>query len=1095
MPNTTSKQSPVTLYCRSCPRSTKSKAYKGTLYHNSYPSPKITSRSLTLHIRYSSKHGCLDHYRNNGLVEGDKYDYSTSLLVGPTQSTICHTTSQLGLTLTGNGPVPNLPSQSPLTTSYHVPLTSRMHLTLNQQVIHQAFQPRINRATIQSHISVEQAISVPGHVNNNYSSDEDNDFPNNPFDTGVDEGHDVVLNPPDQPPAIGTKVNKLNDRKLTQSVQYGESTLSGQLASEIGLMMIIAKHKLPLNIFNIIHKWAQTCQSRDDFSFSDNAPPRKRQKIFREIREDLGLPGLEFQPHLINWLPDDKPIQVYVRSFSDAIYSLLTNQNIMREENLSFPDSTSPLSPTHNPPLSDKTEISELHHGQWWTASWKEACDPNLREILVPIVLYMDGISLDTHGRLTLTPLNMTLGIFNVATRAKPEAWETIYFHPDTDFESARHSKKPTPHQSLQNLHKGVEKALESFKEEMDTGLLWDYLPFNGQYWKVKMKFAIAYVIGDTELHDKLCGKYGSRTAGVSKLCRHCNCPTSCITHPAEQQNATLWKPSDFCAFPDDSRANLKQYFKDISHHHINNAFHPLNFGSFNPHGIHLATPGECLHMHQLGAAKRAVESFNQLIQGKVPWDPDNCRGGGGVAAYEKMGYMAQRYGAFLSRQSDRNFPRSKSNKQLLHHCKKNGGDYAGVLISLLIAIVSKQGKQFLSNHPNLNDQFFKKEVLVLELILSMEEFLKHGKITKSDLTLLPKTMIYFINAINSTCKRAGMGTQLIKNHLYFHIPKYIAMWGPPTGWDSAPSESHHKTEIKAPSKNTQRNASTLIYQTAVRQTEYRDLLRATTHYQMNNNGSPSHNDIRPKVAGAMFNITKDAQGQATMEWKGTQNKSKPFFPQDVLQFCCDKVLPILTDTSQITGFTEHNRHDRSTDTTYLFRSHPCYRSDTGQVDAVWMDWALFQADDMKIPCQILCFVVIKELNNGPNMVQGYDIQTPGNYAVVRRMESETEVIPHCNFVRRGRLMGGLFLYDTEAIVSEIAVVPDLEENGQPGLDFLTITNRSGWLDYFGKKNKSMDAISYQTLYDQCTMPVVDVHTNHNIENDVDIDVDLISYA
>ena len=312
MPNTTSKQSPVTLYCRSCPRSTKSKAYKGTLYHNSYPSPKITSRSLTLHIRYSSKHGCLDHYRNNGLVEGDKYDYSTSLLVGPTQSTICHTTSQLGLTLTGNGPVPNLPSQSPLTTSYHVPLTSRMHLTLNQQVIHQAFQPRINRATIQSHISVEQAISVPGHDNNNNASDEDNDFPNNPFDTGVDEEHDVVLNPPDHTLAIGTKVNKLNDRKLTQSVQYGESTLSGQLASEIGLMIIIAKHKLPLNIFNSIHKWAQICQSREGFSFSDNAPPRKKQKIFRVIREDLGLPGLEFQPHLINWLPDNKPIQVSV---------------------------------------------------------------------------------------------------------------------------------------------------------------------------------------------------------------------------------------------------------------------------------------------------------------------------------------------------------------------------------------------------------------------------------------------------------------------------------------------------------------------------------------------------------------------------------------------------------------------------------------------------------------------------------------------------------------------------------------------------------------------------------------------------------------
>ena len=38
-------------------------------------------------------------------------------------------------------------------------------------------------------------------------------------------------------------------------------------------------------------------------------------------------------------------------------------------------------------------------------------------------------------------------------------------------------------------------------------------------------------------------------------------------------------------------------------------------------------------------------------------------------------------------------------------------------------------------------------------------------------------------------------------------------MWGPPAGWDSAASDSHHKTEIKAPTKNAQRNASSFIEQ------------------------------------------------------------------------------------------------------------------------------------------------------------------------------------------------------------------------------------------------------------------------------------------
>ena len=31
------------------------------------------------------------------------------------------------------------------------------------------------------------------------------------------------------------------------------------------------------------------------------------------------------------------------------------------------------------------------------------------------------------------------------------------------------------------------------------------------------------FIIGDTEGHDKLCGKYTNRSANVKRLCRYCN--------------------------------------------------------------------------------------------------------------------------------------------------------------------------------------------------------------------------------------------------------------------------------------------------------------------------------------------------------------------------------------------------------------------------------------------------------------------------------------------------------------------------------------------------------------------------------------------
>ena len=65
----------------------------------------------------------------------------------------------------------------------------------------------------------------------------------------------------------------------------------------------------------------------------------------------------------------------------------------------------------------------------------------------------MDGISVDENGTLCLTPFNMTLGIFNTETRRKANAWETIYFHPNSSHENSFQSRNPTALESLQNYH------------------------------------------------------------------------------------------------------------------------------------------------------------------------------------------------------------------------------------------------------------------------------------------------------------------------------------------------------------------------------------------------------------------------------------------------------------------------------------------------------------------------------------------------------------------------------------------------------------------------------------------------------------------
>ena len=159
---------------------------------------------------------------------------------------------------------------------------------------------------------------------------------------------------------------------------------------------------------------------------------------------------------------------------------------------------------------------------------------------------------------------------------------------------------------------------MESFYQVTQKGGLdWNWFPYGGKKWKVKMKFAIAYVVGNTELHDKLCGKYGVRSGKVERLCRHCNCSTENTDNIEEQRKTKLYVPSDL---DPEKEKEQPEYFKSISHHPIKNVFHRLKFGS-NIHGIHLATPGECLHMHQLGGMKRGIEAYENLICGNVEDD------------------------------------------------------------------------------------------------------------------------------------------------------------------------------------------------------------------------------------------------------------------------------------------------------------------------------------------------------------------------------------------------------------------------------------------------------------------------------------------
>lgn len=1052
---------PQNFFCRRCFFAGKKEKAPFKGYYS--PSTKRShicsglSRHLVAHV------DCDNYYiRSVKKLDDGKVDYESSLIkyrvsVQPPKRKRKHTSSEIGVV-----PKQGSPANTALPSGTNPDVHG--HRRLNQQVLFNSLRPRLDAAVIDAALSLhvwdpsklnetqpplncnKDAVILPSAENENNDLSEYPPPPDN--DNCIDANNKCSHTPPHTNNVFNNQDKAT--QKLTEKEPSTESNvvppyptpnftgLTSQLIAEIELLNILQKNNLPMNTFKYVMDWAVRCNESVG-GLSTIIDSRSRQTVVEDLENFIPRYHYSFKPYGINWLPDNKLVQVQVRSFRQALFSLLTNPMLVKENNFSFPMRDTPFLPADFK-LDNDTPITELHHGKWWTQSWKSLCtEPD--QILVPIIFYMDGITIDSKSKLTLTPLNMSLGIFNTETRKKPEAWETIYFHP-SKIPSSKKTKGPD---NVSNLHSGLSVALQSFKDICDSEecLKWDELPYASQKWSVKMKFAIAYVIGDTQLHDQLCCRYASYNVGVKKFCRHCKCDTDNIANPENLAHKNqLWKPNDFVIDGDDEKQD-KETFTSISHHRIDNAFHHLEFGC-NDNNIHMATPGECLHMHQLGIAMRTVESISTWI--------------GSESSQHKFNIVALRYGGSLHRQSDRHLPKTRFGSSVLNTAMKEGKDYAGMLLCILLTVLSCEGRQIMG----ATDEKLSGQVSFIELVLGMEEFLQHGEITLSELSSLRKMTRYFLKHINKhVFRNKGMENKLIKNHLFLHVPEYVERWGPLTGSDSSPSESHHKTEIKGPSKNTQRNASTLIEQTWERKRD-KDLLRSVSSlykkYIHNPDKTKDKSIESDEKRGSRAQLYQtENNGTPKMTWTKVVNREKPEFPQRVLEFCCKNILPII-DCDYIDLQTEHHRVDKNDESnTFIFRAHPSYRTDTAQDSTVWYDWAYFDiAKTAIIPCQILCFVYINNIKPGEHSVSMYPVKCNGCYAVVRRFIDAPKPVRFSKFVQCGTVSKELYLFHCDTIEAVAAVVHDRRESSSEDNHFFVVKNRSEWLNIFSSKMKAL---------------------------------------
>ena len=160
------------------------------------------------------------------------------------------------------------------------------------------------------------------------------------------------------------------------------------------------------------------------------------------------------------------------------------------------------------------------------------------------------------------------------------------------------------PPKPMQDFHCMLDAMLESYREVQGKPIKWR-LPYKGKVREMEMIPFVLFVKGNTVEHDKHCGKYGLRNAGVTQLCRYC-----CTKTENTDEAYIKFKPKTQPMIQDLIDNKDEDGLKALSQHYIDNAWYQIMFGSHNNYGIHGNSPTEPLHWVDLGQFKYAREMF-----------------------------------------------------------------------------------------------------------------------------------------------------------------------------------------------------------------------------------------------------------------------------------------------------------------------------------------------------------------------------------------------------------------------------------------------------------------------------------------------------
>ena len=691
------------------------------------------------------------------------------------------------------------------------------------------------------------------------------------------------------------------------------------------LAKILHTANAPLYLFDSIMSWASEA-TMSNYQFPHT--PQSRKTLFKRLCTEYDLNGIAPVLKKIQLPCSGHVVEVFSFNIEQLLLSLLNNHELMCVDNLLFEDGD----PFRFPKRRINTVVY-VNSGSWYINAHKHVCQKD-HDVLVPIIFFIDGVTIDMYSHLNLEPVTFTLGIFNRNTRNKAYAWRTLGFVNDLSLKSSIRKDEPSRMgDNLRDYHAILHTILSPLIGlQQKGGFKWQF-HINGNVYDATCKVPVQFIIGDCKSQDVLCGRYGSHNC--HSICRDCDCTFEDSDNPYIQ--CSPLKSSSINALIENGNMDA---LKIISFHIHENAFNSVCFGG-DEYGINGATPPELLHEFRQGVFDICLDGFYGICNGKaMAW----------------IDTMCQTLSMHTSHQSDRKFPRTSFPKGITSLSKITAEEKMGLLLILFLSMYKKSGVgQFC--HPTFSA--YRKlfhDLLVFHAFLFKEE---HNTLLFNDVDKQIRRCMEFIKDVVD--RHDGNGFHFPKFHQILHALGNICRNGSMRNFDGGPAECQGKTNAKQPSRLTQKRAHTFTRQSGERIIETLELdarLRDLRKFGLlvdntisGNNGDACNNTFGGNKYIISFPKGRDGTYTGNIQWFGNTEVHRLFLSKELASFLLNDVIPTFT-ADHITCYTEYKRYG------IILRAHPSYRS-----SQEWYDWAyinFYNVENDKnelCPSKICCFM------------------------------------------------------------------------------------------------------------------------------------------